>query len=199
MSYKKWLNRPHSWSQHSQFRDYSKDEWYNRYILGNKTPITKEIEFGSYIDKRIQTDPNFIPEIPRGDSLQHTITLSLGDFDLVGLFDIYDSKTPFIGEIKTGKAVWDQNRVDKHDQITMYCLLLYLNNQIIPESLTLKLYWLPTEEKQDFSIGFIEPRTLYIFETKRTLKQCLEFAGEIIKIRKEMKKFIHNYKLVNNL
>lgn len=185
-----WRKRPHSWSQHSQFRDYSKEDWYKRYVLGERLATTKEIDFGSAVDKRIQADPNYIPSIPRGTSLQHTITLEFGEHKLTGLFDIYDENEVFIGEIKTGKAAWDKDRVDNHGQITMYCFLLFLNNNIMPESVKLKLYWIPTEERADFSIGFAKPFKVHEFETKRTLKDCLEFGAEVVNIRKEMEKYI---------
>jgi hypothetical protein len=122
----KWEKRAYSWSQHSQFSMYSKEEWYKRYILGERMPTTKEIDFGSAVDKRIQNDPTYIPQIPRGTSLQYTINVNLGDIPLVGLFDIFDENILFLGEIKTGKAEWNQKRADEHGQITLYCLLLYL-------------------------------------------------------------------------
>lgn len=188
-----WRKRPHSWSQHSQFRDYDKEQWYQRYVLGKRMATTKEIDFGSLVDKRIQNDPSYIPKIPRGTSLQHTITLPFGNFSLTGLFDIFDEVITFIGEVKTGKAEWDQERVDKHDQITMYCLLLYLKDNILPDGVKLKLYWLPTCENADFSISFARPFKIHEFETKRSLEQCLNFAAEVVNIRKEMEQYILNH------
>lgn len=192
-SIEKWKKRPYSWSQHSQFSMYSKEDWYKRYILGIKIPSTKEIDFGSLVDKRIQSDPTYIPQIPRGRSLQYTVNVNLGDIPLVGLFDIFDDVDLFLGEIKTGKAEWDKSRVDSHGQITLYCLLLYLRDNILPESVKCKLFWLPTQDNADFTISFARPFKVHEFETSRTLEQILEFGAEITKVRKEMEEYIRTH------
>ena len=44
--------KPISWSSISSF-NYDKKQWYRSYVLGIKDPPSKEMEFGSYIGKKI--------------------------------------------------------------------------------------------------------------------------------------------------
>ena len=62
--------RPISWSQIAQFT-FSKDAWYKRYVLGIKEPMSKQVEYGSEIGKRIEIDPSFLPHIPRQENMEY--------------------------------------------------------------------------------------------------------------------------------
>ncbi len=190
----KWLNRDYSWSQHSSFRDYNKEDWYKKYILGEETPSNKRMEFGSTTGKRIEKDKDFLPQIPRGGVMEYKVRAKMGDFYVIGYLDQFFKETPGIDEYKTSSPTgWDQKKVDKHDQFTFYTLLLALKNNIKPESLLMRLYHLHTEEKGDFSIGFASPFAMDVYETKRTMKQISDFSKEIVQIRKEMLEYALNH------
>ncbi len=189
----RWRNRPYSWSQHCSFRDYSKEEWYDKYILGKSTPVNKRMHFGSLVGKRIENDPNYIPQLPRG-VMEYGINVKMGKIELTGFMDSYIPETREIHEFKTsGPDGWDQKKVDGHDQLTFYCLLLLLKEAIAPEDVTIKLHHLHTIEGQDFSIAFARPFTLTTYTTKRTTEQVLKFGAEIIKTRKEMERYVKEH------
>lgn len=190
---KKWKARPFSWSQISQFRDYDKEKWYEKYVLGKETPTNKEMAFGSAVGKRIETDPVYIPEVKREATMEYELKVKMGDIELVGYADSYGEETKVLIEYKTGKGAWTQKRVDDHDQITMYLLMLYLKYKTKPEDVKCHLYWLPTCERGDFSLAFCKPFKIHHFETKRTNKQVKLFGASIIKLRKEMEEFINRH------
>lgn len=185
-----WKKRPYSWSQHQSFRDYNKEEWYSKYILGNPTPTNKRMIFGSAVGKRIETDPAYIPQLPRG-VMEYGIDVMMDDIALVGYMDAYDPETKTINEFKTsGKDGWSQDKVDKHNQLDFYCLLLMLKENIKPEEVSINLHHLVTEESGDFSIRFAIPFTINTYSTKRTTRDILLFGAEIIKVRNEMERYI---------
>jgi phage FluMu protein Com len=187
----KFFARPFSWSNFSSFRDYDKEEWYNNYILGKKAPPNARMTFGSLVGKRIETDPTYIPQLPREGTLEYEVKVMMGDIELVGYMDAYCPDKKIINEFKTSsKAGWSQKKVDVHDQLTFYALLLYLKYKTKPEDLTIRLHHLHTCETGDFNIAFCKPFTIDTYITKRTTKQVLMFASEIIRLRKEMEEYI---------
>lgn len=190
----KWKKRKYSWSQHSSFRNYDKEEWYSKYILDTPIPTNKRMTFGSLVGKRIESDPKYIPQLMRGGVMEYGVTASMRDFEIVGYMDQYFTEQKHIDEYKTsGEGGWSQDKVDKHNQLDFYCLLLMLKENIMPEDVTIFLHHLVTEEGQDFSIKFKSPFTINSYHTKRTTMQVLEFAAEITKVRKDMEDYIINY------
>lgn len=188
-----WRRRPYSWSQHQSFRDYDKEEWYSKYILGNPTPTNKRMLFGSAVGNRIETDPTYIPQLPRG-IMEYGIEVMMDDIALVGYMDAYDPETKTINEYKTSSPTgWDQKKVDEHGQLTLYCLLLLLKENINPEDVTIRLHHMHTVEDGAFNISFKSPFTLVSYETKRTTKDVLMMGAEIIKLRKEMEEYVKNH------
>lgn len=186
----RWKARSYSWSQHQSFRDYDKEEWYSKYILGNPVPTNKRMLFGSQVGKRIETDPTYIPQLPRG-IMEYGIEVMMDDIALVGYMDSYIQEEKHIHEFKTSsKDGWSQDKVDKHNQLDFYCLLLMLKENIKPENVKITLHHLVTEESGDFSIKFASPFTINSYETRRSTRDCLLFGAEIIKIRQEMEKYI---------
>ena len=187
---KKVFSRPFSWSQFSSFRDYNKEKWYQNYVLGFKEPPNARMTFGSQVGKRIETDPTYIPQLPRG-IMEYELKATMNDIELIGYADSYNPETKELDEFKTGGvSSWNKKKVESYDQLTFYALLLYLRNEAKPEDLTIRLHHMLTEEKGDFSIGFAKPFTLTTYTTKRTTRQVLMFASEILRVRKEMEEYI---------
>lgn len=187
---KKVFSRPFSWSQFSSFRDYNKEKWYQNYVLGFKEPPNARMTFGSQVGKRIETDPTYIPQLPRG-IMEYELKATMNDIELIGYADSYNPETKELDEFKTGGvSSWNKKKVESHDQLTFYALLLYLRNEAKPEDLTIRLHHMLTEEKGDFSIGFAKPFSLDTYTTKRTTRQVLMFASEILRVRKEMEEYI---------
>lgn len=192
--------RPVSWSFISSF-EWSPEQWYQTYVLGIRQS-SRQMEFGSYVDKRLQDDPTFLPEVVRYQNLQHKMLAKLGKVPLIGLTDAYRPKiinsggvsftkktatvipahilSPAIRDYKTGVKAWTQARADETGQLTMYCLLLWLTEKVRPEDVELYIDWLPTKEMGDYTIGFRDRKPKPVtFKTKRTMKQVLEFGERI--------------------
>jgi len=176
-----------SWSAISSF-EYDPEQWYQSYVLGIRSS-SKEMEFGSMIDRKIQDDIDFLPHLPRYERMQHKMKYVLSGIPLVGILDGMNTDPLELCDFKTGKKAWDQKRADDTGQITMYLLLLYATERINPEDVRCFIHWLPTVENGDFSISLIDENKFYTFETKRTMKQLLEFGKKIKKIYKDMQEY----------
>jgi hypothetical protein len=186
--------RPLSWSSKSSF-DYNREEWFESYYLGKKK-TSKEMDFGSYVDKKLQTDPTFLPFIPRYEHMQYPMNIMFGKIPLVGIPDGLNlTNSTVLADYKTGKKAWDKKRADETGQLSWYLLMLYVIKKIKPEDFKLYIHWLPTEEKGDFSIGFVEPieKSYKVFETKRTMLDILNFGSEINKTYEEMRKYVESH------
>lgn len=188
-----WKKRSYSWSQHSMFRDFSKEDWFDKYILGNPTPTNKRMMFGKAVGERIEKDPTYIPQLPRG-MMEYGIEVDMGNIRLVGYMDAYEPVSKTVHEYKTSSPDgWAQKKVDDHGQLTIYALLLMLKENIKPEELSMNLHHMHTEESGDFSIKFASPFTLVSYPTQRATKDVLLMGAEIIKLRKEMEEFAINH------
>lgn len=190
-----WTKKPLSWSAISSF-EYDKEQWYESYVLGKKSD-NKEMQFGKVIGKKLETDPSFLPMIPRHSKMEHGWRVFFGKIELIGYADSFCLKSKKkLAEYKTGKKAWDQDRVDNHGQLTMYCLMNYITNKIKPDDVEIQLAWMPTKENGDFSISFVEPieKKIKIFKTKRTMSQILDFCKRINKTYKEMLKYAKEHK-----
>lgn len=188
-----WIMRPFSWSQLSSF-EWDREEWYQSYWIGIRSKPTKELLFGSMVDKKIQADPTFIPDLVRYPLLQHKMETVYNGIPLVGLPDAFHREERRLRDYKTGKALWTQKRADETGQLTFYSMLLYLTERIRPEELSLYIDWLPTKETGDFTIQFRdEPVVPVVFETKRTMRDVLEFGNRIQKTRELMLKYAYNH------
>ena len=178
--------RPISWSQIAQFT-FDKDAWYKRYVLGIKEPMSKQVEFGSEIGKRIETDITFLPEIPRQENMEYKLHVNFGDVELIGYADSYANK--HLEEYKTSSSEtkWTQKSVDETGQITMYALMLYIQHGILPEDLNIRLHYIPVRENGAFAMEMYGE--VKHFTTKRTTNDILKFGAYLKTIIKEMEEF----------
>lgn len=193
MTYKLDKTRPLSWSSISSF-EYDREKWFKKYVLGEKPPTSKEMEFGSHVGKQLETNPEFLPEVIRLPHMEYELRAVCGGIPMVGYMDSFCEKTKHMIEYKTGKQKWDKKRVDNHGQIDMYLFLLYLIKGIKPEEVSVTLYWLPTKDNGDFTISFTDDFKPHTFKTKRTTKDILMFGAKIQKVWKEMEEYVNNYK-----
>lgn len=181
MQYQITEDRPLSWSAISSF-EWSAEQWYDNYILGIKT-TSPELEFGSMVDKRLQVDPEYLPNVPRYPHMQHKMRSKWHDIPIIGVPDGLDFETTpkVLSDYKTGKNPWTQKKADQTGQLTMYTMLLYLTDGIKPEEWDCKILWLPTAYTPDFKIDFRNPTDpeLITFNTKRTMLDMLKFGQRI--------------------
>ena len=190
----KWKARDLSWSQISSF-EYDPEQWYRSYWLGQKDPPSPEMLFGSKIGKQLEKDPDFLPMIPRESVMEYKFEAEFNGLKLIGYADSFCDDVLRLREYKSGVKAWDQKRVDNHGQVTMYCFMKYLKDKVKPEEIFCSLHWMPTRriENGDFTVAIdfvpnIEENIQH-FETKRTMRDVLEFGTRIKKVIKEMEKF----------
>lgn len=180
-----------SWSQINSF-EYDPEQWYQSYMLGKKSQ-SREMDFGNLIDKKLQEDPAFLPHVPRYPFMQFKMKAKFGKISLVGVPDGLDLEIPTLADYKTGRVAWDQKRANETGQLTMYLLLVWLLRGVRPEEFRCRIHWLPTRESGDFSIELINDKDLKTFETKRTMKQLLDFGVRINKTVKAMELYAKNH------
>lgn len=197
----KFHSRPLSWSSISSFTfsPESKEKWYKNYILDQKEPPSEEMLFGSKVGKKMELDPTYLPEIPRFGKDEYAFSVVFNGIKLVGYADSFCHKTcKKLGERKTGKRgtyEWTQKKANEHGQLTMYCLMNYIQNKVKPEDTEIILSWIPTKKSENgsFKITIDFDGEIQHFKTKRTMQDILKFGAYINTIYKEMEDFIENH------
>ena len=192
-----WKIKPLSWSAISSFK-YSKQDWYEKYVLGIKPATTAEMEFGKMIGKKLETDPTYLPMIPRCGKMEHEFTAEWKGIRLIGFADSFGHISfNELDEYKTGVKKWDKKRVDEHGQLTMYCLMNYIKNKVKPEDVKIRLTWMPTQRTPEGKIEFVPDieKKIITIKTKRTMAQILKFGAEIERVYKEMEAYVASREL----
>lgn len=199
----RFIKRPLSWSQISCW-EYSKEDWYNRYILNEKTKESPEMLFGKSLATSIENGKPIAPvtiihpeKIVKGENVEHAFKVMFNGIPLIGFADTFDHKTfKQLGEFKSGKKAWDQKRVDGHGQLDMYLLANYITNKVQPSDVDCFLEWIPTEETGDFKIQFTTtPPTVVHFKTKRTMVDILNFGARINATVEAMQRYVDERQL----
>lgn len=193
------LTRDLSWSAIASF-EYDPEQWYRSYVLGIKQ-TSKEMDFGNWVDKRLQNFKHWLPEVERFPFQQYKFNPKFNGIKLVGFADGLDlnPKAMRLKDDKTGKKEWTQQRADETGQLTMYLFMLWLEKEIPPEKVRCFISWLPTKDvkgkgmlqnKDSFAIDFRDdPVVPIIFETRRSMRQLLEFGGRIKRVWLEMQQY----------
>ncbi len=209
--YERFVARPLSHSQLESWR-YNKDEWYNSYILGKRTPPNALMLYGSRIGDAIGTPESPIPDLNPPGTKEFKLSARLGDIYIVGYADHMCPKTLVLNENKSTDKPhkWNQKTVDKHPQMTMYALMLFLTHDIAPEDVTMYLndirtehFWVPkkgfehipeylhNEHTAEVAVRLKRPIEWYPWETKRTGADLLKYTKYIEKTVEDM----HSYAL----
>lgn len=180
--------RPLSWSGISSF-EWNPMQWYEKYVLKQEMKMTPELLLGKEVDQRVQDDPEYLPELPRYEVMQHEMRTIWRDIPLIGYSDQYNPEPLAIRDLKTGRKPWDQKRADETGQLTMYLFMLYLMDKSIDvENAQLYIDWIPTHIK-DGQLVLVEPIVVHTFQTKRSMQQVLEFAQRIERTWKAMEAY----------
>lgn len=185
-----FIKRPLSFSSLNSF-DYNPETWYETYILGKKQ-VSRELEFGSMVDKRLQTDKDFLPMIPRCPLQQYELRAVFNGIPLIGKPDALDLDKFILRDYKTGKNEWTKKRADDTGQLTMYLMLIYIVHKIPPEKFKCFIDWMPTQMNGNFEISFVEPieKNIKTFKTKRTMTDLWNFGSYINETVDKMQKFV---------
>jgi len=189
-----------SWSAFSCFNnpDYpefsNREKWYERYVLKIQEPPTPQLVFGSMIDKKIQADRSFLPQLERFPVMQFEMKPYLNTIPLIGYADGFDRDKLRLKDDKTGVTPWTQERANKTGQLTMYLLMLHLEYGIHPEKVQCQIDWIPTMKKSDGSIALVDPPRVETFYTKRTMLDLMKFMNYIEETYKQMQEYVKNHK-----
>lgn len=180
-------NRPLSWSQISAF-SYDPDQWYRRYVLGEKTASTPAMDFGKTVGEEIAKGISLIP-VTRLPYFEYKLEAEMEDIPLVGYVDSYEPHTKLL-EYKTSQknTTWTQEKVDAHKQLDMYALMIFLKYAINPKDIHLRLEYIPVRENGDFTFSWTGENPIG-WDTKRTLVDILKFGNEIKKTLEDMKAY----------
>jgi hypothetical protein len=193
--------RPLSWSALSSF-DYDPEQWFKRYILGEKQRENSRMIFGKVIAHSIEMGRPLVPftiingEPIKGKNVEHPFKVMFSGVPLIGFADTFDHVSfKKLGEFKTSEKGWDQTRVDQHGQITMYLLMNYITNKVNPEDVECFLEYAQTYEDSNFKIKFVKPVKIYHFKTKRTMADILRFGKYINDTIDAMQKYVESRQL----
>lgn len=149
-----------SWSQFDLWNR-SKKQYYERYILNKPFFETKYIKKGKQFANMIasgelSSDANLndvLMQVQRGDIFEYEIECKLGitHHTLKGFIDSANADGTHFFEYKTGKELWDDDRVQDNKQILFYALMYYLKYGTIP---TCTLIWIETIEDIEGNLIF---------------------------------------------
>jgi len=177
-----------SWTQYSTFVG-SPKQYKRIYIDGEERPQSEYLSFGKKFAKALEEDKSDREDIrmmkeilPTYKKKEFKIETKLHGIPLLGYLDGWNGKSKPIGEYKTGLK-WDQRKVDKHDQLLFYALLVWLKYGIVPK---INVHWVET--KKD------EYKRLYLtgkfqnFKRKIRLSDIILFSGKVKKVALEINK-----------
>ena len=141
----RFKKRPLSHSQLSSW-EYNPEEWYRRYILGEWTPPTPNMIFGNTVGDSIGTPKSLVPDLVPPGIKEYRLTAEVDGIPLIGYADHYCPDTRVLHENKTSetRGRWTQGKADKHTQIDMYLLMLYLSEGVPPETVECYLNFIQT-------------------------------------------------------
>ena len=128
-------------------------------------------------DKMTNLIMSFLPQYKISEK---KLFLKKDGLNIIGYADSYNPKTHAIREYKTGVIKWTQEKVDKHEQLTIYAMLIYFQYKKIPE---MHLDWIETIN-QNGIINFTGK--IKTFKTKRTKIDILKMFNKAKRIAKEI-------------
>jgi len=201
------LPRPYlSYSAYKLWKT-SKEGYRKRYYLNEDPFKTVETMFGNKIGKIVEdeehSDNEVLSQLINYPEKEYRIEAEHKGLNLLGYLDQFNPETLSILEMKTGhkslkgKSPWDRIKVQKHEQLVFYSMLVELKfGKVDPVAI---LQWLETDfeiESRDVMghkveastrnlilTGNIETfkRRIYKWEREKMKKEVLQVAEEITK------------------
>lgn len=176
-----------SFSQYSSFNQGTYEKYY---LLGEKLQ-TKYLDFGKEVAEKLEKGLDDLG-LPIPDEREKKMLVTFQGVPLLGYLDGFSSTNEIIiDEYKTGKNPWTQQKVDSHEQLDFYAIMVATDLKIPIESIKIRLHWLETfidtDEKLKLS-GRLET-----FETKRTSLNVLKIYPKIKKAWVGIEKVVDNY------
>jgi hypothetical protein len=118
-----------SYSQYALWNS-SKVSYRKRYYENIPIKENAEMIFGKKIGRYLEEDHPEVDHIEKYDTPEHRIELEIDGVKLLGYIDSYDSKNKQFIEYKTshkdkyGKDQWNALKVQKHEQLDWYSMLI---------------------------------------------------------------------------
>ena len=144
------------------------------YFENSEKLDTKYLRFGKGVAKLIEEGKHteLLPGLVVYDSPEYELRCTIFDVPMLGYLDSYDSVNNVFLEYKTGKNPWDQRKVQKHDQLTLYATMLKHITGKMPEYCD--LIWIETKE------GPVEVNDFW-----RDNEKEINVTGKIVSFRRE--------------
>ncbi len=140
------LPKPHlSWSSMNCWMS-NKERFRREYFENSDKLDTKYLRFGKGIAELIEKGKHkeLLPDLVIYEKPEFEMRVEVMGVPLLGFLDGYNPSENIFGEYKTGKHPWDQSRVQKHDQLTLYATMLKQLTGKMPEYC--ELHWIETKE-----------------------------------------------------
>jgi hypothetical protein len=174
--------------------NYGPAEYAKKYIYGGADETNPRMELGKRVAEMVEQDIEQEDEVlehlriflPRYQHQEYAIRVPFNGITLLGYLDGFDENPMRVGEYKTGVR-WTREQADKTEQLSWYALLLHLRFKVNPEVVPMTLHWMPTE----WEFGDVPKPTGEIenFETRRTLRDCLDIGKKIVVAWREIGAF----------
>jgi len=181
---KKSLDTPRPYLSWSQYNVFSKSpKTYVRIYIHGKKFGSSAMEFGKRFHQAVERNKDTgdrmvdfgMMFITRYELHEHKIEgVKTNGVPLLGILDGVNVKKCEIGEYKTGKSPWNQDRVNDHKQFDFYGALFLLKYKSIPK--WYYLHWLDTKNK-----------TIKSFKTKRSMRDLLEMQADMVRVWAKIK------------
>lgn len=132
-----------------------------------------------------------VPKFTKAEyKLEAKLGTEWGDIPLLGFIDSsQDNPCDGFREYKTGQHPWTQRKVDTHGQITLYALMVYLNEKKLPKEIFLD--WIETYKDDSGKISVTGK--VVTFETSRQIGDLLEMTTIIKRTASEIHGAYNNF------
>ncbi len=150
----KKLTLPKQYLSYSQIRLWldNKEQYRDIYYRGIKQPGSKFLLFGSEIAKGLENKTIILPALTQYPVQEYQCKFDVDGVPFFGYVDQYDPDRFKFREIKTGstrpdgKPRWTNDLVNKHLQLDIYSLLIWLKNGKVDDECHLD--WIKTRAKK---------------------------------------------------
>lgn len=174
------------------------EEYVRTYMYEGEKFTSKAMAFGTQMHNAIETGESTgdievdllitdLPKFPDGQDLREielhaTIKVGNEETPILAKLDRLKSDFTAFKDWKTGKNAWTQAKVDKDEQITFYCMIIFIQKKIIPNDI--ELVWIPTEEDE---FGKLKITGEFVrFHTHRKMSDILNMMVDCRKVWKQI-------------
>lgn len=157
------------------------------------------METGSIIGDSIGTKHSLVPDLNPPGIKEFKLEANLGDIWLIGYADHFCPDTLELNENKTSTNTkkWTKGSVDRHGQLTLYALLLFLKHDIKPEDITMYLNYIEVIEGPDMRYYLPNPPRVKRIQTTRTAEDVEKYVNYIHDTVQEMEEYVIHREYLN--